>query len=80
MQYGFNSFESINNWNDSNAIPWLCNYKGPQLQWSWKQWMVEHSGAFGEGGGVWTTEMGRKNKSGMVLAFYESGSTNGVGM
>jgi hypothetical protein len=44
MKYGINSFESINNWSDSNAIPWLCNYKGTQLQWSWKQWMVEHLG------------------------------------
>ena len=44
------------------------------------QWMVEHSGALGEGGGVWTTEMGKKNESGMVLAFHESGSANGVGM
>jgi hypothetical protein len=44
MQYGIDSFESINSWSDSNGIPWLYSYKGPQPQWSWKQWMVEHSG------------------------------------
>jgi hypothetical protein len=44
MQFGMDSFESINNWSDSNGIPWLCSYKGLQPQWSWKQWMVEHSG------------------------------------
>jgi hypothetical protein len=44
MQYGIDSFESINSWSDNNGIPWLCSYKGPQLQWSWKQWMVEHLG------------------------------------
>jgi hypothetical protein len=44
MKYGINLFESINSWSDSNAIPWLCSYKGAQLQWSWKQWMVAHLG------------------------------------
>jgi hypothetical protein len=80
MQYRINSFESINSWSNNNIIPWLYSYKGPQLQWSWKQWMMEHSGALGEGGGVWTMEMDRKNESGMVLAFHESRSANGVGM
>jgi hypothetical protein len=42
--YKINSIASMNSRSDSNTFQWLCNIKGPHLQQSWKQGMVERHG------------------------------------
>jgi hypothetical protein len=44
ITYGINSFASMNSRSDSNTFKWLCSFKGPPPQRSWKQGMVERSG------------------------------------